>query len=102
MSGAYGTPSNLDQPDDWAFMRAVAAEEPCLSLADCAKASVGGGGLGDEVTLAYPSLVALRQSARAGSREEARQVLALGKASKSKSVARLAASLDSGFDKTSR
>src|SRR5687767_2675792 len=57
---------NLRSPEDWAFLRAVAAEPPCLSLADCAaKSTSGGHELGDEVTLAYPSLVALKQAERA-------------------------------------
>ncbi|MBI5247411.1 MAG: hypothetical protein HY923_09530 [Elusimicrobia bacterium] len=93
---------NLTESADWAFILEVAAEPPCLSLADCSKRSAEGGALGDEVTLAYPSLVALRQAARAGSRNEARTVLKAGKASKVRAVARLAASLDAGFDKTSR
>ena len=93
---------NLTAPEDWDFFIEVAAEPPCLSLADCSKRSGEAGALGDEVTLAYPSLVALRQAARAGSGNEARKVLGAGKASKSRAVARLAASLDAGFDKTSR
>lgn len=93
---------NLTEPADWAFILEVASEPPCLSLSDCSKRSGAAGALGDEVTLAYPSLVALRQAARGGSRDEARKVLAAGKASKSRAVARLAASLDVGFDTTSR
>lgn len=96
---------NLTAPEDWAFLRDVAGEPPCLSLADCAKASAGDGAHGDDVTLAYPSLVALRQAHRAmeegGSRDEARKVLEAAKASKMKAVTRLAASLAPGFDKKS-
>lgn len=94
---------NLTAPEDWAFLRAVAAEPPCLSLADCSKPSGEGGELGDEVTLAYPSLVALRQARRAAeegaSRSEARSVLEAAKKSKMRAVARLASSLEPGFDK---
>ena len=94
---------NLQAEDDWSFFRAVAAEPPCQSLADCLKPSDAAGEAGDEVTLAYPSLVALRQAQRAaaegGSRVEARRVLEAGKASKIRAVIRLASSLETGFDK---
>lgn len=97
---------NLRSADDWSFFRAVAAEPPCLSLSDCSTASaaaVGGGESGDEVTLAYPSLVALRQAVRAAelgaSRSEARKVLEAAKTSKMRAVVRLAASLEPLFDK---
>ena len=97
---------NLDRPEDWEFMRAVAAEEPCLSLADCAKPSNGGPGEGDDVTLAYPSLVALHQAARAleagAPAAEARPVLDAAKASRMKAVISLARTLEPRFDKTSR
>lgn len=97
---------NLTAPEDWAFLRDVAGEPPCLSLADCAKASAGDGAHGDDVTLAYPSLVALRQAHRAieegGSKDEARKVLEAAKASKMKAVTRLAASLAPGFDRKSQ
>ena len=93
---------NLQTADDWSFFRAVAAEAPCLSLADCSTASAMSGEAGDEVTLAYPSLVALRQAQRAAeegaSRTEARSVLEAAKTSKMKAVLRLAASLEPGFD----
>jgi len=89
---------NLQTADDWHFFRTVAAEPPCLSLADCSTASTVGGEAGDEVTLAYPSLVALRQAQRAveegASRAEARGVLEAAKTSKMKAVLRLAASLE--------
>lgn len=94
---------NLRTGDDWAFLRAVAAEPPCLSLGDCAKPAGSGGGPGDEVTLAYPSLVALRQARRAaeegGSKAEARSVLEAAKTSKMRAVTRLAASLEPEFDR---
>ena len=90
---------NLREPEDWEFLRAVAAEEPCLSLADCAKPG-GDAGPGDAVTLAYPSLVAVRQAARAaaegGSRQEARKVLDAALGSRVRAVTRLARSIDSG------
>lgn len=92
---------NLRTADDWAFFRAVVAEPPCLSLADCSSRSVGAGELGDEVTLAYPSLVALRQAARAleegASESEARGVLEAAKTSKMSAVSRLASSLEPRF-----
>jgi hypothetical protein len=96
---------SLTAREDWAFLRAVAAEPPCLSLADCAKASAAAGAHGDEVTLAYPSLVALRQAHRAAqegvSREEARTVLEAAKTSRAKAVTRLARALEPVFGKKS-
>lgn len=89
---------NVSAPEDWAFLAAVAGEAPCLSLADCAKPSSETGGPGDEVTLAYPPLVAVRQAARAaregGSREGARRVLEAARGSRSPAVTRLARGLD--------
>jgi hypothetical protein len=94
---------NLQSEDDWSFFRAVVAEPPCLSLADCSKSTGEAGEPGDEVTLAYPSLVALRQAVRAAeegaSRSEARSVLEAAKTSKMRAVVRLAASLEPVFDK---
>lgn len=56
---------NLRTEEDWAFLRSVVSEPACLSLADCSKtADSAAGSLGDDVTLAYPSLVALRQAQR--------------------------------------
>lgn len=93
---------NLTASEDWAFMRAVAAEPPCLSLEDCSKASAGPGAPGDGVTLAYPSLVALRQAHRAARDGapvlEARRVLEAAKTSRMKAVTRLAHALEPEFD----
>ncbi|MFH1723165.1 MAG: hypothetical protein ABII00_00945 [Elusimicrobiota bacterium] len=58
---------NLKTEEDWAFLHEVISEPPCLSLGDCSTKggpSDGHRGIGAEVTLAYPSLVALRQAAR--------------------------------------
>lgn len=89
---------NLSAPEDWAFLAAVAGESPCLSLADCARPSAQAGGPGDEVTLAYPALVAVRQAARAaragGSKEGTRRVLEAARGSRSPAVTRLARGLD--------
>lgn len=89
---------NLSDARDFDFLREVAAEAPCLSLADCGR-SAPRGGAGDEVTLAYPSLVALRQAALAGAgggfERDAGRVLAAGKSSASPAVARAAARLES-------
>lgn len=79
---------NLSSTDDWAFLKEVVGEPPCLSLADCSKRAVGGG-LGEEVTLAYPSLVALRQAQRA--LEQAAGVVEAAEASKAPAVARMVA-----------
>ncbi len=91
---------NIQSADDWSFFRAVVAEPPCMSLANCAAASAVGGEAGDDVTLAYPSLVALRQARRAtqegGSRAEARRVLEAALGSRAPAVTRLARTLDAG------
>lgn len=84
---------NLSSARDWAFMRGVVAEPPCLSLADCSKTGAAGA-VGDEVTLAYPALVALKQAQRALAKNRAAQgalgVIAAGKTSPTPAVARLA------------
>ncbi len=80
--------------EDWAFLRSVAAEPPCLSLASCSRPPAGGGDEHDAglaVTLAYPSLVAVKSAQRAPRSEGARSVIAAGLASRSPAVARLAA-----------
>lgn len=93
---------NLTAPEDWAFLREVAAEPPCLSMGDCSKSGSGGGeGLADDVTLAYPSLMALKsaeaalESKDAASAAGARSVIAAAKASKMPAVTRLIAALES-------
>jgi hypothetical protein len=95
---------NMTEPGDWAFMKGVALEPPCLSLSDCAKSPGAGGGeeaAGDEVTLAYPSLVALKQAQRAledaPSNKDALDVLTAAKASRTRAVARMAAALERRF-----
>jgi hypothetical protein len=97
---------NMQTKDDWSFFRAVVAEPPCLSLESCSTPAAGGGEAGDEVTLAYPSLVALRQAQRAAeegaSRSEARSVLEAAKTSRMRAVVRLASSLEPRFDKKGR
>ena len=85
---------NLGSADDWAFLRKVAAEPPCLSLADCSKRGLRAGP-GDEVTLAYPSLVALKQAERVleekgPAAREALAVVKAGKGSQVPAVVRLA------------
>ena len=88
----------LGKNGDWEFLREAAAEPPCLSLSDCAKAAPEG--LADEVTLAYPSLVALKQAQRsleAGADPAARSVIDAGLKSKAPAVLRLARVLDRRF-----
>ena len=84
---------NLSSSEDWAFMRGVVQEPPCLSLADCSKTGLGAA-LGDEVTLAYPALVAIKQAQRAleesRADKEALAVIEAGKTSSMPAVARLA------------
>jgi hypothetical protein len=122
---------NLKVPEDWAFLKQVALEPPCLSLSDCSKKPALGSdeeATGDEVTLAYPSLVALRQArlaaqeshrvaasaqgaATTAAEKTARALFAAAKGSKTRAVARMAASYDpsmnlnsseEGFDAKSR
>ena len=97
---------NTASAEDWAFLREVAGEPPCLSLADCAKPSDGAGEPGDAVTLAYPSLVALKQAERALeagiSAAEAKAVIAAGRGSKMPAVARLAEKLAKRFPDPAR
>ncbi|MFI5361061.1 MAG: hypothetical protein ACHQ49_03740 [Elusimicrobiota bacterium] len=108
---------NLRSQDDWEFLRGVALEPPCLSLRDCAMKpapDADAEDTGDDVTLAYPSLVALRQArlaleeartVRASAQgageamveKEALSLFADAKNSKSRAVARMAAALDKKF-----
>lgn len=98
---------NLSAPEDWAFLREVAGEPPCLSLADCRTAAPdadGGGESGDEVTLSYPALVALKQAERVLSgesapayRREALAVIRAGKSSAAPAVAAMASRLERRF-----
>lgn len=91
---------NLNAAEDWAFLRKVVTEPPCLSLSDCSKKPAPGGGeeaLGDEVTLAYPCLVALKSAQRMleaakdpGQIKEAQSVVAAAKTSKVPAVVKLA------------
>lgn len=56
---------NLKDETDWAFLREVVSEPPCLSLADCAvpaEMTEEHNETGMAVTLAYPALVALKQA----------------------------------------
>ncbi|MBI5595303.1 MAG: hypothetical protein HY928_04355 [Elusimicrobia bacterium] len=85
---------NMTGPADWDFMRRVALEEPCQSLWDCSQPG-GGTGPGDEVTLAYPSLAALKRAEAELSRggphkEEARAVIEDALSSKAPAVRRMA------------
>ena len=91
---------NLRDADDWAFLRGVVQEPPCLSLADCSKKGTGGEGLGDDVTLAYPALVALKSAQRvlesgkdAEAVKQARSVVEAAKTSQMPAVKRLVASI---------
>lgn len=81
---AYLLGKNLSSKQDWDFMRKVVGESPFLGPAD-------------PVTLAYPSLVALKLAERALEQgrfiKEALSVMAAGKKSPVPIVARLAKSL---------
>jgi len=91
---------NVRGPADWEFLREVAGEPPCLSLADCSKPAAAGEP-GDDVTLAYPSLVALKRAQRAleegTAPDEGRKIVAVGRKSRMPAVVRLAEKLDRKF-----
>lgn len=56
---------NAKSAEDWGFIAQAAAEPPCLSLSDCSTPSKGAMQPGDAVTLAYPSLIAMKVAQRA-------------------------------------
>jgi hypothetical protein len=103
---------NLTTADDWAFMKEVAAEPPCLSLAACDKTGERpiDEAAGEEVTLAYPALVALKQAEAAltkpalppGEAAAALAVIEAGAASKAPAAARLAIRLKRRFAVSAR
>ncbi len=94
---------NIASKDDWDFLREVVGEPSCLSLSDCSKPSEpGGSSFGDEVTLAYPPLVALKQierlvEARHSVLKEALAVIAAAQASKTPAVAKMGDMLETRF-----
>ena len=96
---------NLRAAEDWAFLRGVVNEPPCLSLSDCSRQPRPGGdgedALGDEVTRAYPCLVALKQAeyalVKSTGTPEALEVIRLGKKSATPVVARMAEKLEQRF-----
>ena len=73
----YILASNLRSPADWDFMKDVVSEPACLSLADCSAANAAASERGDEVTLAYPALVALKRTQRVAERSPSREALEL-------------------------
>ena len=99
-TAVYALGKNLTAPEDWAFLREVVAEPRCLSLADCAKGSPGAAD-GDDVTLAYPALVALKQAQRVlesdSKNKDARSVIEAARKSQAPAVQRLIGRLDRKF-----
>ena len=93
---------NPSSGEDWDFLAHAAAEPPCWSLADCSKKAKTAAEADDEVTLAYPALVALRQAQRmlqepgkgGKDRKEALAVVKAGKGSKMPAVTRMAARIE--------
>lgn len=104
---------NIRAADDWAFMTVVAGEPRCWSLADCGRKPTGDGDdeSGDAVTLAYPSLVALKQAQRfleapsaadAANTTGARAVVEAGKKSDAPAANRLATTISRRFHRRRR
>jgi len=96
---------NLSDSKDFAFLKSVVTEAPCLSLGDCSKAAEAGDPhleSAAEVTLAYPQLVALKQIENflknGGTRpeliQEAKKVIEAAKGSRNSKVAELARELE--------
>ena len=93
---------NAKTPEDWSFIARVAAEPPCLSLDDCGKLSPGALQPGDAVTLAYPSLVAMKIAQRAleelgQDKPEVRAVFAAGAGSEAPAAAALGRQLSARY-----
>jgi len=85
---------NMRTGADWDFLLAVVSEEPCRSQSDCSR-SDDRGSHGNEVTLAYPALVALKIAQRelgasGPNAARARRVVAEALRSESPAVRRLA------------
>ncbi|MDE2141488.1 MAG: hypothetical protein KGL74_02765 [Elusimicrobia bacterium] len=97
---------NMATAEDWTFLRDVAGEPPCLSLANCAKPPNGEGDPGDDVTLAYPSLVALKRAQKAleegTATKEARAVVEAARGSKMPAVLRLAGRIEKKFPSSAK
>ncbi|MEK7233968.1 MAG: hypothetical protein AAB268_09150 [Elusimicrobiota bacterium] len=96
---------NLASPEDWAFLRELVVEPPCLSLTDCTKEDEFAQArekTGDAVTLAYPALVALKQAQRVledahsggADRREALAVIRAAKSSRAPIVVQTAVEID--------
>lgn len=97
---------NLKTAEDWAFLREVVAETPCLSMADCSRATKAEPDnhltTGVGITLSYPAVMALKCAERVlltgrGDAAEARQLIAAGKSSREKTVSDLAARLEQQY-----
>jgi len=99
---------NPTSPEDWAFLRQVVGESPCLSLDDCSREEKSHDPhreLGVDVTLAYPQMVALNQAEQlleksgktSATGQEALRVIQSARTSQSPLVARKAAELSGRF-----
>jgi hypothetical protein len=106
---------NLKTAEDWEFLRQVATEPPCLSMVNCSKAMPRSNDphaeMGNEVTLAYPALVAVMQAEKvlaahkagkpveneAFSVQQAHELVQAAKTSASKIVSEKAARLEQRF-----
>ena len=99
---------NLKTDEDWAFLREVVAEPPCLSLADCSRGTKAEPDsdltIGAGVTLSYPAIMALKGAERIlqtgrGDAAQALQLIAAAKSSRAKTVLDLAARLEQRYSR---
>ena len=99
---------NLKTAEDWAFLRDVVAEPPCLSMYDCSRKAKAEPDshmtAGAEITLSYPAVMALKCAERIlltgrGDASQALQLITAAKSSPSKTVSDLAANLEHQYSR---
>jgi TolA-binding protein len=99
---------NLKTAEDWAFMRDVVTEPPCLSLTNCSVEAAAGAdshvATGTEITLSYPAVMALKRAERVlqaggGDAAQALQLIAAGKNSRAKTVSDMAARMEQRYSR---
>lgn len=99
---------NLKTAEDWAFMLDVVTAPPCLSLANCSVEAESRAdnhvASGMELTLSYPAVMALKRAERillagGGDPDQALQLIAAAKSSRTKTVSDLAARLEQRYSR---